>query len=78
MSLHPTRTYVLFNSSFRYDAAPNISHETIDGIRTFCGRAVSDAATVEPDSNDLDPDCLICRRAANRNKVRRSKETNNA
>ena len=58
------RTYVLFNSSFRYEQAPNISHDTADGVKTFCGRSLSQAATVEPDSNDLDPDCLICRRAA--------------
>ena len=31
-------------------------------IKTLCGRKVADAATVEPDSNDLDPDCNICRR----------------
>ena len=60
------RTYVLFSSSFRYEAAPNISHETIDGVRTLCGRLVSDAATVEPDSNNLDPDCIVCRRALDR------------
>jgi hypothetical protein len=56
------RTYVLFNSSFRHESAPNISHETIDGVKTLCGRLVADAATVEPDSNDLDPDCNTCRR----------------
>lgn len=60
------RTYVLFNSSFRYDAAPNISHETIDGVKTLCGRLVADAATVEPDNNDLDPDCRVCDRASKR------------
>ena len=60
------RYYVLFNSSFRYDAAPNISHETIDKVRTLCGRKVSDAATFEPDSNNLEPDCGSCRRALTR------------
>ena len=59
-----TRIYVLFNSAFRYDGAPNISHETADGVKTFCGRAVSSAATLEPDTNDIDPDCIICARAA--------------
>ena len=58
------RIYVVFASSFRYDAAPCISHETVDGVKTLCGRAVSQAATVEPDSNDLDPDCIGCRRVA--------------
>lgn len=57
------RFYVLFTSSFRYEAAPNISHETIDKQRTLCGRKVSAAATVEPDSNDLGPDCISCRKA---------------
>jgi len=57
------RTYVLFRSSFRNESAPNISHETVDGALTLCGRRVTDAATVEPDSNDLDPDCRICYRA---------------
>lgn len=64
----PSRTYVLFNSSFRCESAPNISHETVDGIRTLCGRLVSQAATVEPDFNDLDPDCNTCRRIARFNK----------
>lgn len=64
-----TRFYVLFNSSFRYDAAPNISHETIDQEKTLCGRRVKDAATFEPDDNDLDPDCIVCRRAARRLKT---------
>lgn len=66
MPEYAMRTYVLFNSSFRYDAAPNISHETIDGVRTFCGRLVANAATVEPDNCDLNPDCRICYRAAKR------------
>lgn len=66
MTERKIRTYVLFDSSFRYESAPNISHETIDGVRTLCGRLVSEAATVEPDSNDLDPDCIVCRRATKR------------
>ncbi len=61
-----TRTYVLFASSFRYDAAPNISHETVDGVRTLCGRRVEDAATAEPDNHDLEPDCRTCSRVARR------------
>lgn len=54
------RYYVLFASSFRYNAAPNISHETIDKVRTLCGRKVADAETFEPDNNNLDPDCRKC------------------
>lgn len=68
--MRPVRTYVLFNSSFRYENAPNISHETVDGVRTLCGRKVADAATNEPDSNDLEPDCNTCRRAAHKRKAR--------
>lgn len=57
------RYYVLYRSSFRRESAPNISHETIDKVRTLCGRKVADAETFEPDSNNLDPDCIRCRRA---------------
>lgn len=58
------RYYVFFASSFRYKAAPNIDHETIDKVRTLCGRKVSDAATFEPGSNDLESGCRICAKAA--------------
>lgn len=70
--MYPTRTYVCFFSAFRGDSAPCISHETIDGVKTLCGRLVSVACTVEPDNNNLEPDCIVCRRAAER---RRAKET---
>ena len=60
------RYYVLFASAFRYETAPNIAHETIDKIRTLCGRKVSDAATFEPDSRDIEPDCNVCRKARRR------------
>lgn len=66
------RWYVVFNSSFRYDAAPCISHETIDKVRTLCGRSVEGVATLESDNNDLEPDCAICRRASVR--LRKSRE----
>lgn len=59
-----TRFYVVFTSSFRSDTAPCISHETVDQHRTLCGRLVSSAATLEPDNNDLEPDCNVCRAAA--------------
>lgn len=55
------RYYVCFTSSFRGDSAPCISHETIDKVKTLCGRKVADAATLEPDDNNLEPDCLRCR-----------------
>jgi hypothetical protein len=57
------RYYVVFCSSFRSDAAPCISHETVDKLRTLCGRRIDAAATFEPDSNNLDPDCISCKRA---------------
>jgi hypothetical protein len=60
---------VLFNSSFRYDGADNISCATVDGQKTFCGRRVADAATTEPDDNDLDPDCITCRNAARKRRA---------
>lgn len=64
MSRGETRYYVLFYSAFRYQTSPNISHETASTTseKTFCGRSVKDAATFEPDDNDLDPDCMVCRR----------------
>ncbi len=57
------RWYCLFYSSFRFESAPNISHETIDKVRTLCGRRVADAETLESDDNNLEPDCASCRRA---------------
>lgn len=64
-----TRYYVLFRSSFAYEAAPNISHELENATseRTYCGRRGWE--TYEPDDNNLEPDCLICRRAAAKRKA---------
>lgn len=67
--MNVTRNYVCFTSAFRGDSAPCISHETFDGVKTGCGRLVADAATFEPDSNNLEPDCLICRVAASKVRV---------
>jgi hypothetical protein len=67
-----TRYYVLFRSSFAYESAPNIDHETIDKVKTLCGRNVADAETFEPDDNDLDPGCIVCRRKAQKLKVQRA------
>lgn len=60
------RYYVLYTSSFRCESAPNISHETESATsdKTYCGRKVADAATFEPDENNLEPDCIVCRKAA--------------
>lgn len=70
---HPERFYVVFNSSFRYDAAPCISHETIDKVKTLCGRKVDDAATFEPDHNNLEPDCNMCRKVLARMRAEEAK-----
>ncbi len=67
--MNRVRTYVLFHSSFRYERADNIAHETVDGVKTLCGRKVADAATLEHDDNDIEPDCCTCRRAARARKV---------
>jgi len=41
----------------------NIAHETIDGVKTLCGRAVNGNAQIESDERDWnDPDCRSCRR----------------
>lgn len=70
MDSRVTRFYVLFDSSFRYENAPNISHETIDQVRTLCGRDVEKAATLEPDNNNLEPDCIACRRALEKRRTK--------
>ena len=65
-----TRTSVVFRSSFGGDACPCISHETIDRVKTLCGRLCDTAIEVVDDYNNIDPDCRICYRA-----VKRAKET---
>lgn len=60
------RWYVVFRSSLRGDSASCISHETTDKVRTLCGRSVEVAETLESDTNNLEPDCISCRRAAAR------------
>lgn len=35
---HPKRNVVLFRSAFAYERAPNITHITLDGEKTACGR----------------------------------------
>lgn len=60
------RFYVVFESSFRGDSTPCISHETRDKVRTLCGRALNAGSTFEPDTNELDPDCIPCRKKAHK------------
>lgn len=51
-----------FPSSFRHESAPNITHCTLDGVKTLCGRKVEDAATTEGWIH-WGPDCLKCKLA---------------
>jgi hypothetical protein len=51
---------VCFASSFRSESSDNITHATLDGERTLCGR--SGWETSEGWS-DLGPDCLRCARS---------------
>jgi hypothetical protein len=59
-SAHPKKDLVVFRSSFAYDNAPNITHMTLDGERTACGRTTW-ATTEGWHANG--PDCLRCRPA---------------
>lgn len=52
---------VLFASAFRRPGAENISHVSIDGVRTLCGRRVEEAEEVVIDSS-AQPDCRTCRK----------------
>lgn len=55
------RIKVTFRSSFRGDWCPCISHETLDRVRTLCGRDVAEAVEVaEETERDMDPDCRTC------------------
>lgn len=58
--MYPRKNTVLFARAFAYDGAENISHITLDGERTACGR--KGWATEEGWSN-VAPDCLVCRPA---------------
>jgi hypothetical protein len=52
------RDLVCFRSAFAYPSAPNITHMTLDGVRTACGR--TDWITTEG-WHPNGPDCLRCR-----------------
>lgn len=52
------RQMVCFARSFAYESADNISHATLDGKRTLCGR--TGWVTTDP-WNDFGPCCLRCR-----------------
>ena len=58
-----TRDLVCFASAFAYESATNITHMTLDGERTACGR--TGWATTEG-WHPNGPDCLRCRKAWDR------------
>lgn len=62
-SRYPKRDLVCFHSAFAYEGAPNITHMTLDGVRTACGR--SGWATLEG-WHPNGPDCLRCRKSWDR------------
>lgn len=62
------RSFVNFPAAFRHENAPCISHVTMDGERTLCGRSTRDCtregfgwAEV-----NLGPDCMTCRKVWDR------------
>jgi hypothetical protein len=60
---YPKKDLVCFNSAFAYESAPNITHMTLDGERTACGRtAWATSGGWHPNG----PDCLRCRKAWDR------------
>lgn len=74
-----TARLVCFRSSFRNDGSrggketPNISHATIDGTRTLCGRSgweTNEGPLVSPEGYRYEPDCQHC--AAAWEKITRS------
>jgi hypothetical protein len=62
-SAYPNKDLVCFESAFAYEGAQNITHMTLDGHRTACGRAAW--ATTEG-WHPNGPDCLRCRKAWDR------------
>lgn len=62
MSAFPKKNVVLFAKAFSYEGAMNISHITLDGERTACGRTGWE--TEEGwSTNGAPPDCQRCRPA---------------
>lgn len=58
-SLRKHGDLVCFESAFAYEGADNITHLTLDGEKTACGRR--DWATSEG-WHVQGPDCLVCRK----------------
>jgi hypothetical protein len=59
-----TRYFCNFASVFRSESTPCICHETFDRVKTLCGRNVADAAAFDEDNNDLEADCIVCKKKA--------------
>jgi len=57
--LYPKKNVVLFASAFAYESAPNISHMTLDGEKTACGRRgwVTEEGWF---THNYGPDCNKC------------------
>jgi len=60
---YPKKDLVCFASAFAYESAPNITHMTLDGVRTACGRR---GWMTEEGWHAIGPDCLRCRIAWDR------------
>ena len=63
MSAYPKKDLVCFSSAFAYESAPNITHMTLDGARTACGRT---GWATSKGWHPNGPDCLRCRKAWSR------------
>lgn len=57
---HPSKDLVCFASAFAYESAPNITHMTLDGVKTACGR--TGWQTTEGWHHN-GPDCRTCWKA---------------
>lgn len=57
--VYAKKDFVLFKSAFAYESALNITHITLDGERTACGR--TGWATNEGWDKNGPPCCLRCR-----------------
>lgn len=57
----PERLRVTFQDAFRGGARLCISHVSVDGVKTLCGRSLATAEERIPDPGYA-PDCLTCRR----------------
>lgn len=63
MTEYPEMDLVCFASSFAYASAPNITHLTLNGTHTACGRT---GWYTSEGRHPNGPDCLKCRSTWNR------------